>query len=167
MKLEFCAVQINFSNICCSFTKTCPALCNSMNRSTLGLPVLLYLPEFAQIHVHLFGDAIQPSHPLSPLSPPALNPSQDQGLFQYVGSFPMCRPFISGGQSIGASASASVLPMNIHSWFPSGWTCWISLQSKGLSKLFSSTTVQKHQFFGAQPSLRSNSNIHRWPLEKP
>ena len=153
MKSEFCAVQINCSNICCSVTKMCPALCNSMNRSTLGFSVLLYLPEFAQTHVHLFGDAIQPSHPLSPLFSPALNRSQHEGLFQYVGSFPVSQFFASGGQSIGASASASVLPMNIQSWFPSGWTGWISLQSKGLSKLCSSTTVEKHQFFSAQLSL--------------
>ena len=73
--------------------------------------------------------------------------------------------FTSDGQSIGASASASVLPMNIQGWFPFGLTGWI-LQSKGLSRVFSNTTVQKHQFFGAQPSLWSNSHIHIWLLEK-
>ena len=67
----------------------------------------------------------------------------------------------------GASATASVLPMNIWSWFPLGWTDWISLQSKGLSRVFSNTTVQKHQFFGTQLSSQSNSHIHTWPLEKP
>ena len=72
-----------------------------------------------------------------------------------------------GGQSIGVSASASVLPMNIQYWFPLGLTGWISLQSKGLSRVFSNTTVQKHQFFGAQLSSQSNSHIHTWPLEKP
>ena len=133
---------------CCSVIKMCPTLWDPMDCSTPGLPDLLYLPEFAQTHVHLFGDAIQPSHPLSPLFSPALNRSQHEGLFQYVGSFPVSQFFASGGQSIGASASPSVLPMNIQSWFPSGWTGWISLQSKGLSKLFSSTTVEKHQFFG-------------------
>ena len=75
--------------------------------------------------------------------------------------------FASGGQSIAASASASVLPMNIQNWFPLGWTGWISLQSKGLSRVFSNTTVQKHLFFGAQLSLYSNSHIHTWLLEKP
>ena len=74
--------------------------------------------------------------------------------------------FASGGQSIGVSASASVLPMNIQDWSPSGWTCWISLQSKGLSRVFTNTTVQKHQFFGAQVSSQSNSHIHTRPLEK-
>ena len=87
--------------------------------------------------------------------------------FPASGSFPMSQFFASGGQSIGASASASVLPMNIQDWFPLGLTGWISLQSKGLSSVFSNTTVQKHQFFGVQPSSQSNSHIHTWPLEKP
>ena len=87
--------------------------------------------------------------------------------FPAAGSFQMSQFFTSGGQSIGASASASVLPMNIQDWSPWGWTGWISLQSKGLSRVFSNTTVQKHQFFGAQPSLWSNSYTHTWLLEKP
>ena len=82
-------------------------------------------------------------------------------------SFPMSQLFAWGGQSIGVSASASVLPMNIQDWSPSGWTGWISLQSKGLSRAFSNTIVQKHQFFSAQLSLWSNSHIHTWLLEKP
>ena len=81
--------------------------------------------------------------------------------------FPMSPLFTWGGQSIGVSASLSVLPMNIQEWFPLGWTGWISLQSKGLSGVFSNTTVQKHQFFGAQLSSQSNSHIHTWLLEKP
>ena len=83
------------------------------------------------------------------------------------GSFPMSQLFASGGQSIGVSTSASVLPMNTQEWSPLGWTGWISLQSKGLSRVFSNTTVQKHQFFGAQLPSESNSHIHTWPLEKP
>ena len=83
------------------------------------------------------------------------------------GSFPMSQLFSWGGQSIGVSVSASVLPMNTQDWSPSGKTGWISLQSKGLSRVFSNTTVQKHQFFGAQLSSQSNSHIHTWPLEKP
>ena len=83
------------------------------------------------------------------------------------GSSPMSQLFSSGGQSIGVSASTSVLPMNTQNWSPLGWTGWISLQSKGLSTVFSNTTVQKHQFFGAQLSSQSNSHIHTWPLEKP
>ena len=86
--------------------------------------------------------------------------------FPASGSFPMNQFFISGGQSTGVSASASVLPMNIQDWFPLGWTGWIFLKSKGLSRVFSNTTVQKHQFFGAQLSLWSNSHIHTWLLEK-
>ena len=83
------------------------------------------------------------------------------------GFFPMSQLFSSGGQSIGVSASASVLPMNTQDWSPLEWTGWISLQSKGLSRVFSNTTVQKHQFFGAQISSASNSHIHTWLLEKP
>ena len=81
------------------------------------------------------------------------------------GYFPMNQLFTSGGQSTGVSASAPVLPMNIQDWFPLGWTGWISLQPKGLSRVFSNTTVQKHQFFGAQLSLQSNSHIHTWLLD--
>ena len=87
--------------------------------------------------------------------------------FPASGSLLRSQSFASGGQSIGASASASVLPISIQDWFPLGLTGWISLQSKGLSKVFFNTTVQKHQFFGAQLSLWSNSHIHTWLLEKP
>ena len=87
--------------------------------------------------------------------------------FPASGSFQMSQFFTSGGQSVGVSASTSLLPMNIQDWFPLGWTGWISLQSKGLSRVFSNTTVQKHQFVGAQPSSQSNSHIHTWPQEKP
>ena len=83
------------------------------------------------------------------------------------GSFPMSQLFAWGGQSTGVSASVPVLPMNTQDWSPLGWTGWISLQSKGLSRVFSNTTVQKHQFFCAQLSSLSNSHIHTWPLEKP
>ena len=83
------------------------------------------------------------------------------------GSFPMSQLFASGDQSIGVSTSASVLPMNTQDWSPLGWTGWISLQSKGLSRVFSNTTVQQHQFFCAQLSSQSNSHIHTWLLEKP
>ena len=122
------------------------------------LPCPSPTPKFAQTHVHWVSDAIQPSHPLSSPSPPAPNPSQHQGLF------PVSQFFESGGQSIGVSDSASVLPMNIQDWFPLRWTGWISLQSKGLSRVFSNTAVQKQQFFGAQLSSQSNSHIHTWPL---
>ena len=132
--------SVRFSSV----TQLCPTLCEPMDYSTAGLPVHHQLSEFTQIHVHWFGDVIQPSHPLSSLSPPALNLTQQQGFFQ-ISQF-----FASGSQSFGVSASASVLPMNIQDWFPLGWTGWIPLQSKGLSRVFSNTTLQKHQFFGTQ-----------------
>ena len=94
---------------------------------------------------------------------PLLLPS----IFPKSRSFQMSQLFTLGGQSTGFSASTSVLPVNTQDWFPLGWTGWISLQSKGLSRVFSNTTVQNHQFFGAQLSLWSNSHIHTWPLEKP
>ena len=126
--------------------QSCPTLCNPMNHSMPGLPVHHQLPEFTQTHVHWVGDAIQPSHPL--LSPsPTFNLSQHQGLFK------MSQISASGGQSFGVSASTSVLPMNTQDSSPLGWTGWISLQSKGLSIVFSNTTVQKHQFFSTQLSL--------------
>ena len=87
--------------------------------------------------------------------------------FRASGSFQMSQFFASGGQSTQVSASASVLPMNTQDWSPLGWTGWISLQSKGLSRVFSNTTMQKHQFFGTQLSSQSNTHIHTWPLEKP
>ena len=121
-----------------SAAQSCLTLCDPMDCSTPGFPVHHYLPEFAQTHVHWVSDAIQPSHPLPSPSPPALSLSQHQGLFQ-------CQFSPSGGQSIGASASASVLPMIIQDWFPLGLTGLISVQSKGLSGVFSSTTIWKHQ----------------------
>ena len=84
-----------------------------------------------------------------------------------IRAFPMTQLFSRGGQSIGVSALASVLPKNTQGWSPSEWTGWISLQSKGISRIFSNTTGQKHQFFGTQLSSQSNSHIHTWPLEKP
>ena len=112
------------------------------------------------------------SCPLSGWCHPAISPSVvpysscPQSL-PASGSFPMSQLFTSGGQSIGVSASASVLPMNTQDWSPLGWTGWISLQPKGLLRVFSNTTVQKHQLFGAQLSSQSNSHIHTWLLEKP
>ena len=87
--------------------------------------------------------------------------------FPASGSFKISQLFTSCGQSTKVSASISVLPMNTQHWSPSEWTGWTSLQSKGLSRVFSNTTVQKHQFFGAQPSSQSNSHIHIWLLGKP
>ena len=131
-----------------------------MDCSTPGFPVLHYLLEFAQINVHWVGNAIQPSSSVGPFSPcPQSFPASE--------SFPMSWLFASGGLSVGALASASVPPMDIQGWFPLGLTGLISLQSRGLLRVFSSTTIRKHQFFSAQPSLWSNSYIHKWLLEKP
>ena len=143
----------------CSVAQLCPTLCDPMDCNTPGFPVLHHLPELAQTHVHRVSDAIKPSHPLSSLSCLQSFPASR--------SFPMSQFFPLAGQSIWVSASASVLPMNIQDWFPLGWTGLISLRFKGLSRVFSNTTVQKHQFFGAQPSLRFNSHIHTRLLEKP
>ena len=87
--------------------------------------------------------------------------------FPTSGSFQMSQLLASGGQNIEVSASTSVLPMSTQEWFPLGWIGWIALQSKGLSRVFSNTTAQKHQFFRAYLSSQSNSHIHTWPLEKP
>ena len=128
-------------------------LCNPMNHGTPGLSVHHKLLEFTQTNAH---------HPflclpflLLPQIPPSIR------VFSSESTLPW------GTQSTRVSPSASVLPMNTQDWSPLGWTGWISLQSKGLSRVFSNTTVQKHQFFGAQLSLQSNSHIHTWPLEKP
>ena len=136
-------MSLQFSSV----TQSCLTLCDPMDYSTPGFPVHHQLPEFIQIYVHCVSDTIQPSHSLSSSSLPTFYLSQHQGLFQWVSSSH------SGTQSIGVSASASVLPMNIQEWFPLGWTGWISLQSKGLSRVFSNTTIQKHQFFSTQLSL--------------
>ena len=146
-------------NCCCSVAQLCQTLCDPMDRSMPGFPVLHHLPEFAHTHVYWVGDAIQPSHALCPFSSCLLS-------FPASGSFPMSWLFASGGQSFGASASASVLSVNVQGWFPLGLTGLISLLSKGLSGVFSNSTVWKHQFFSAQPSLWSSSHICIWLLEK-
>ena len=132
--------------------KSCPILCDPMYYSTPGFPVLHHILELAQTHVHQVSDAIQQSHPLlSLLLLPSIFPSNRV--------FSNESALSSGGQYIGASASAAVLPMNIQGWFSLGLTGLI-LPSQGLSRVFSNTTVWKHHFFGAQPSLWSNSHIH-------
>ena len=133
-----------------SVAQSCLTLCNPMDCSMPGFPVQHQLPEFTH------------SCPLSQWCHPTISSSvipfsSCLQSFPASGSFQMSQFFASGGQSIGASASASVLPINIQDWFPLGFTGWISLQSKGLSSIFSKITVQKHQLFGAWPSLWSNS----------
>ena len=143
-----------------SVTQSCPTFSDHMNCSLPGFPVLPQLPELAQTHVYQVGDAIQPSHLLS-------------SFLLLLPIFPSIRVFSKESvlhirwPTIGVSASASVLPKNIQDWFPLWLTALISLKSKGFSRVFSNTTVQKHQFFGAQLSLWSNSFTHIWLLEIP
>ena len=147
-------LSVQFSSVAQSYL----TLCDPMNCSTPGLPVHHKLLEFTQTQAHWVGDAIQPFHSLSSPSPPAPNPSQHQGLFQRVNS---------SHEVAKWSFSFGVSPSNAQDWSLLGWTGWISLQSKGLLRVFSNITVQKHQFFGTQLSSQSNSHIHTWPLEKP
>ena len=150
-------IQVQFSSV----AQSCPILCDPMNRSTPGLPVHHQFLEFTQTHIHRVSDAIQPSHPLSSPSPPAPKPSQYQSLFQWVSS---------------SNEVARVLEFQLqHHWLQRnpradllqnglvGSPC----SPRGLSRVFSNTTIQKHQYFGTQPSSQSNSHIHTWPLEKP
>ena len=156
--------SLNYLNIlermtidcCCSLTQLCPTVCDPMKCSMPGFPVLYHLPEFTQTHIHWVSDAIQTSHLISPSSPSAFNLSQDQGLFQWVSSLHQV-----------ANESASVLLINIQDWFSLEFTGLIFLLTKGLSRVFSSTTVWKHQFFGALPSLGSSCHIRAWLLERP
>ena len=152
-KLTFSSVQFS------SVTQSCPTLCDPMNCSTPGLPVHHQLPEFKLMSI----EAVMPSshlilcHPLLllPPIPPSIR------LFSNESTLLMKWP------KYWSFTLASVLPKKSQGWSPSEWTGWISLQSKGLSRVFSNTTVQKHQFFGAQISSQSNSHIHTWLLEKP
>ena len=148
--------------------------------------------EFTSFSLSIMSDSLQlhesqHTRPLCPSATPGVHPNPSplsQWLhptisssvvpfssclqsFPASGSFLMSQLFTSDGQNIGVSASTSVLQMNTQDWSPLGWTGWISLQSKGLSRVFSNTTVQKHQFFGAQLSLWFNSHIHTWLLGKP
>ena len=138
---RFSSVQSN------PVAQLCLTLCDPMNHSTLALPVYHQLPESTQTHVHRVSDAIQPSRPLSSPSPLALNLSQHQGLFQWVS------PSHKVAKVLEFQLQLQPYQWIFKGWFPLGWTGWISLQSKGLSRVFSKTTVQKHQFFDAQLSL--------------
>ena len=142
-----------------SATKLCPTLCDSMNSSTPGFPTLHYISELAQTHIHWVGDVMQPSHSLSSPFPPFLNLLQPQGLFQWVSSSNQLAKVVELQLH-----HQSFQWINIWSWFLLGLTDLISLLSKGLSRVFSSTTVWKHLFLGAEPSWWSNSHIGTWPL---
>ena len=152
---NYCSIQFS------SVAQSCLTLCDSMNRSTPRPPGP---SPTSGVHSN--------SRPLSQWCHPAISSSVipfsscPQSLPESE-SFPMSQLFTSGGQSTGVSALASFLPKNTQGWSSLESTGWISLQSKGLSRVFSNTTVQKHQFFGSQPSSQSNSHLHTWPLEKP
>ena len=151
LRFAFCLtsfLSVQFSSV----AQSCLTLCYPLNLSTPGLPVHHQLLEFTQTQVHRVGDAIQPSHPLSSPSPPAPNPSQHQSLSN---ESTLCMRWPKYW-----SFSFSIIPSKEHPALISLWTSWISLQAKGLSGVFSNTTAQKHQFFGAQLSLQSNSHIH-------
>ena len=147
--------SVQFSSV----TQSRLTICDPMDCSTQGFPVHHQLPEFTQTHPSIWWWRPTISSSVIPFSSCLQS-------FSTSGSFPRSQFLASGGQSIGVSASASVLPMSIQHWFPFGWTCWISLQSKGLSRVFSNTTIQKHQFFSTMLSLWSSSHIHTWLLEK-
>ena len=157
-EFRLCVLRFNITVIVQSLSHA--QLCSAIDCSTSSSPVLHHLLEFSQTHVHWVNDVIQPSYPVIPFSscPWSLPASR---------SFPIKQPLGSGGKSIGVSASTSVLPMSVQGWFAIGFTGSSSLLYKGLSRIFSSTTVQKHQFFGTHPSSQSNSHIHTWPQEKP
>ena len=145
-------IRVIFSSVqFSSVAQSCPTLCNPMNRSTPGLPVHHQLPEFTQTHIHrVIHPAISSS--VIPFSscPQSLPASE---------SFPISQLFAWGGQNTRVSTLASFLPKRFQGWSPSEWTGWISLQSKGLSRVFYNTTVQRHQFLGTQFSSQSNSHI--------
>ena len=153
-----CYISITFC-CCCSVTKLCPTLCDPMDCSTPGFPVLHHLLELAQKLMSI--QLVMPSSHLILCRPLLLLPSIFPSIRVFSNESALC------DQNIGGSASTLVLPMNCQSWFPLGLTGLIFLQSKGLSRVFSNTTVQKHQFFSTQLSSQSNSHIHTWLLEKP
>ena len=168
--------HISREKCCCSVARSCPTLCYPMNCSTPGFPVLHHLTFTIFTFTSPNGEETPSgvssnSCPLSWWSHPTASSfvipfASCFHSFPASGSSPMSQLFPSGGQSIGTSASASVLPMNIQDLFPLGLTGLITLQSKRLKILFSNTKVQKHQFFGSQPFLFSSSNIHTWLLKK-
>ena len=160
MQLRYSGMLINYMTISpCSIApipiqvlllsfKSCQTLCNPMDCSVPGFPILHYsqsLLRFMSIKLVMLYSSCPLSSPFSSCPQP----------FSASGSFPLSQLFVWGGQSIRTSASASFLLVNIQGWFPLGWTGWISLQSTGLSRVFSSTTVQKHQFFSIQPPFSS------------
>ena len=150
-------ISVEFSSV----AHSCPTLCDPIDCSMPGLLVHHQLPEFTQTHVHWVSDAIQPSNPLSSPSPLTFNLSQHQGLFKWISSA------YQVAKVLEFQLQHQSFQWNIQHWFPLGWIGWISLQSKGLLRVFSNTTVQKHQSFRAQLSYSPNLTSITWLLEKP
>ena len=157
LSLVFCGSEFQYLICCCLVIPLCLALCDAMDCSMKVFPALHYLPEFAQTYVHWIGYAIQPSHPLSPPSPAALNVPHHQSLFQWVSSSHRWPKFWSFSFSNSSPNEYSGLIFFKVDWF----------EFKGLSRIFSSITVLQHQVFGTQTSVQSNSYICTWLLEKP
>ena len=155
-----------------SVTQLCPTLCDPVDCRMPGFPVHHHLPELAQTRAHWVSDISQPSHPLLPPSSLALNLILCCPLLLLPSILPSIRVFSNASTlrirwpKYWSFRFSIMLPMNIQDWFPIGWTGLISLQSKGLSTVFSNITVEKLQFFGSQPSLWSNFHIRTWLLEK-
>ena len=147
--IQLSSVTQSWSDSATPWTAACQASLSITNSQSPSKPMSI--------------ESVLPSNHLILCRPLHLLPS----IFPSIRVFTVSQLFTSGGHSIGVSASTSVLPMNTQDWSPLEWTGWISLQSKGLSRVFSNTTLQKHQFFGTQPSSQSNSHIHTWLLEKP
>ena len=146
--VQFSSVQFS------SVAQSCPTLCDPMNSSTPGLPVHHQLREFTQTHIHRVSDAIQPSHLLSSPSPPAPNPSQHQSLFQWVSSSHEVAKVLE------FQLQHHSFQKNTQGWSPSEWTGWISLQSKELLRVFSNTTVQKHQEMQIKTSIETSQHTY-------
>ena len=151
---------VSYNNQFSSVAQSCPTLCDPVNCSMPGLHVHNQLLQSTQTHVYRVGDAIKHLILCCPL---LLLPS----IFSSIKVFSNESALHIRWQSIGVSASTADLPMNTQDWSPLEWTGWNSLKPEGLSRDFSNTTVQKHQFFGSQLSSQSNFHIHTWPLEKP
>ena len=164
-----CTVLLSPSVQFSSVAQSCPTLCDPMNHSTPGLSVhhQLKLMSIESVRLSSYLILCRPLLLLPPIPPSIRIFSSESDLWLKSWVKSMSQLFTSVGQSIGVSALASVLKMNTQDWFPLEWTGWISLQSKGLSRVFSNTIVQKHQLFGSQLSSQSNSHIHTWPLVKP
>ena len=165
-------LQLNYSAVHLKLTRNCKSTISLVQ--SLSRVLLVVTPWITAHQASLFTNSRACSNSCpsswwchSTISSSVVPFSSCPQSFPASGSFPTSQLFAPGGQNIVVSTSASVLPMNVQDWFPLGYTGWVSLQSKGLPRVFSNTIVQKHQFYNTQPYLWSNSHIHSWQLEKP